>query len=377
MVRCAVVGYGNIGQTHVRALLDGAIPRAQLSALVSRKQQALPSTVRQYQTLSELLAADIADLVIVATPTMTHPQVAQAVVEAGRHLLVEKPVAMSLQQAQALVAAVPAGCQAAVMLNQRYHPVYAQMKDIVASGVLGPIRRFNWLMTTWYRPDVYFQVSDWRGTWPGEGGGALMNQCIHNLDVLQWIVGMPDAVVADARFGKYHDIEVEDEVSALLTYANGCSGVLVASTGEAPGINRFDIIGDGGSLQFDGETLILQRADQPVPQHCATTREMFGLPGFTATEVACPQTESQHVRVLSDVVASILDDVPQTMPLQAGLASIELANALLLSAWRDQRVSLPLDAGAYERALSQRIASSALRTAQDLEAEVDMNASYR
>lgn len=157
-----------------------------------------------------MLATDIADVVLVATPTMNHPTLGHAVVEGGCHLLIEKPVAMSLLEAQRLVAAVPDNLCGAVMLNQRYHPAYARIQDIVSSGELGRIVRFNWLMTALYRPDIYFQVSTWRGTWSGEGGGALLNQCIHNLDILHWLFGQPQSVMADARLGKYHKIEVGD-----------------------------------------------------------------------------------------------------------------------------------------------------------------------
>ncbi|MGI9322290.1 MAG: Gfo/Idh/MocA family protein [Pseudomonadales bacterium] len=372
-----VVGYGNIGRTHVATLASGAVKRARVSSVVARGDADLPDGVKRHATLDDLLAANEVDAVIVATPTMTHPSVGLAVLAARRHLVMEKPVAMSVQEVQQLVAAVPDGIHAAAMLNQRYHPFYRKIKTIIASGELGRIVRFNWIMTAWYRPDVYFLVSPWRGTWQGEGGGALLNQCIHNLDVLQWLLGLPESVVADIGCGKFHDIEVEDEVSAILSYPDGASGVLVASTGEAPGMNRFDIVGDRGTLRFDGETLTLLTSDQSVSEHCASTREMFSLPEFRQQDISVGTEDNQHACVLQDLVDAVLDGKPLATQLSEGVGSVELANAILLSAWEDRRVKLPLDAGRYQSMLDERIASSGLREPLDINVDIDMEASYR
>lgn len=376
-VRFAIVGFGNIGQTHARTLLTGVVPRARLTAVVTQGTAELPVEVARFSSIKDLLTADAADAIVVATPTMTHASLGHAVFGAGCHLVMEKPIAMSTQAAQALVAAQPDGVRAAVMLNQRYHPAYRAIKEILQSQQLGSIVRFNWLMTTWYRPDVYFQVSTWRGTWPGEGGGALLNQCIHNLDVLQWWLGLPDSVVAEARFGKYHSIDVEDEVTALLNYDNGMTGVVVASTGEAPGVNRLDIVGDQGTLSFDGQQLTLSTADQRVSEHCAETREMFGVPSFSDQLIDTSAQVNQHAEVLRSLVDAILDGTPVATPLGDGLGSIELANAMLLSAWQDHKVTLPLNAGLYQNLLDQRVMASGFRQAQELDVQIDMDASYR
>ena len=376
-VRFAIAGYGNIGRTHCDTLANGEVARGAVSAVVAREVDDLPAGVVRYATLQQLFAADAADAVIVATPTMTHPQLGAAVLSAGRHLVMEKPLAMSVRQARGLIDAVPAGVQAAVMLNQRYHPVYREIKNIIEQGALGRLVRFNWIMTAWYRPDVYFQVSRWRGTWPGEGGGALLNQCIHNLDILCWLLGRPESVAAEACFGKFHDIEVEDEVTALLRFADGVTGSMVASTGEAPGMNRLDIVGDRGTLRFDGDSLTLTSGDVSVTEHCATTNEMFGMPRFVEREIAVGEPINQHAAVLQNVVDAIADGAELTTPLREGLRSVELANAMLLSAWEDRRVSLPLDAELYERRLQERIAASGFREPQALDVRIDMDASYR
>ncbi len=376
-VRFAVVGFGNIGRTHAETLAQGAVKRASVTAVVARDDVELPQGMTRFGTLEDLLAAEVADAIVVATPTMTHPSLGRTILDAHCHLVMEKPVAMSVLEARRLLDARPDGVQAAVMLNQRYHPVYREIKNIVAGGRLGRIVRFNWIMTTWYRPDVYFQVSTWRGTWAGEGGGALLNQCIHNLDVLQWILGLPETVVAEARFGKFHDIDVEDEVSAILSYADGKTGAVIASTGEAPGINRFDIVGDLGTLSFDGATLGVATTDQSVSEHCASTREMFGMPEFDRQEIPPAPMPNQHAEVFNNVVDAILGEADLATPLSEGVGSIELANAMLLSAWEDCKVALPLDAEHYQVCLNERIANSGFRQAREVDVHIDMDASYR
>ena len=376
-MRFGIVGYGNIGRTHARTLVSGDVKRARLTTVVTGSDETLPGGVARFTSLDELLLADAADAVIVASPTMTHPSAGQTVLAAQRHLVMEKPLAMSVHEASELAAAVPQGVCAAVMLNQRYHPVYREVKKTVEGGGLGRIVRFNWIMTAWYRPDVYFQVSPWRGTWPGEGGGALLNQCIHNLDVLQWVLGLPSSVVADARFGKFHDIDVEDEVTAILSYEDGATGVVVASTGEAPGMNRLDIVGDCGTLRFDGARLSLETTEQSVEEHCASTREMFGVPEFQRRDVALTTDLNQHACVLQNLVDAVLDGVPLTTPLSEGVASVALANAMLLSSWEDRRVRMPTDAQYYQARLGERIAASGFRKPKDLDVHIDMDASYR
>ncbi|NKB98821.1 MAG: gfo/Idh/MocA family oxidoreductase [Pseudomonadales bacterium] len=378
-VRFGIVGFGNIGQTHADNLLDGQVSDAALTGVVTKSERAIPESVGRYQDIAEMLAADSVDAVIIATPTMDHLQSGTAVLEAGLGLVMEKPIAMSLGDATRLVKNVPDQTTAAVMLNQRYDPAYQRIKTILASGELGSLTRFSWVMTSWYRPDVYFLVSSWRGAWLGEGGGALINQCIHNIDILQWPLGMPDSLIAEAKFGKYHDIEVEDEVTALLSYENGLSGVLVASTGEVPGRNFLEIVGDRASLNFDGVKIVVASSDQSIAEHCRTTKEMFGAPEVTHREEADlnRSTVNQHASVLSNVAATINGKEELKTPLSAGLESVELANAILLAAWQDTRINLPLDPEAYQVELHRRQRESALREPSDIDVQVDMDSSYR
>lgn len=376
-IRFAVVGTGNIGQQHINLLRSGDIKNAELVATVSRSGAAVAASVPHFSSLESLLDEDCCDAVLIATPTMDHVTAAQLAAERGLHVLLEKPLAMSVGQSQALIDSIPSDIQFAVMLNQRFHPAYSAIKQLLNDGRIGSIQRYTWTMTAWYRPDVYYKVSRWRGTWPGEGGGLLINQCIHNLDIMQWLFGLPDRLSAKVAFGRYHDIDVEDEVTAILEHDSGSVGLLQASSGEAPGFNRLEIIGDEGVITWDDKELTLLKADQSVSEHCATTREMFGMPSFTRETVSLDEGVNQHARVVQNFVDALTQGSSLLTPASEGLGSLQLANGMLLSQWDDTAIALPIDSHRYEQLLSERIASSSLREAQNIEVEIDMEKSYR
>ena len=377
-VRIGVIGLGNIGRQHAELLSGGSVEGAELGAVCGRGGDlGAPFGVPCFPDHQALFASGLVDVVLIATPTQSHPEIGRAALEQGLHVLMEKPLAMSVGQARELISAASERSRFAVMLNQRFHPAYGRIKALLDEGRLGPLQRFAWNMTSWYRPDVYYQVSTWRGTWPGEGGGLLINQCIHNLDVLQWLVGLPGEVFAVAGFGKYHEIDVEDEVTATLRFADGLTGTVTASSGEAPGINQLDLVGDLATLRFDGERIRLYASAESVAEHCQRTLDMFGMPEITEQAIQPDEPVNQHQAVLQNFVNAIARGEPLATPAVAGLPAVELANAMLLSAWRDQVVSLPLDAEAYESALQRRIASASLREPAALQANIDMAKSYR
>lgn len=379
-VRIGVVGLGNIAQQHIKNVLEGHVRHAKLTAICSRSKSDYTRSldVAHFTDYRELIASGLCDAVVVATPTYSHLDVGAAVLDAGLHLMMEKPMGLSIAEGEELVArANRSGAVAALMLNQRADPLFLRMREIVASGDLGDLIRINWTMTNWFRPEVYFQVSDWRATWRGEGGGVLVNQCIHNLDILQWICGMPSSLRAFCRFGRFHDVEVEDDVTAYLEYDNGATGIFVGSTGEAPGNNRFEIIGDSGSLVFDGKTLTVSRNEVSTAQFNRETREMFGMPGSSSEPLSIDRAVNQHAILLSNFVAAILRDESLIAPLDDGLSSLAIANGMLMSTWTDSKVDFPIDAVEYSRLLQQKIESSVLRTKAQVEVNIDMSSSYR
>lgn len=379
VVRLGVIGLGNIAKQHIENIRGGAVADCTLSAVCSRQSDALDVApgVPHFDDYRNLISSGTCDAVLVATPTFTHCEVGICALQAGLHVMMEKPIGLSVREGEDLLALQTAGQVFALMLNQRTDPLFTTMREVIQRGTLGDVTRTHWTMTNWFRPDVYFQVSDWRATWRGEGGGLLLNQCIHNLDIFQWLCGMPTSVQAFCRFGRYHEIEVEDEVTAYFKYANGASGVFVGSTGEAPGVNRFDIVGDKGSLRFDGERLWLTTNEPATSEYSRSARDMFGMPESTVRNITPDRTGNQHARVLSNFTAAILRNQPLLAPAAAGLDSLALANSMLLSTWEERPVTLPLDSEKYQQALAQRVANSTLRAKTAHNANVDMSASFR
>lgn len=378
-LRLAVIGLGNIAQQHIENIYSGAVRGCDLVGVCSRTpplSSALDS-VAYYPRYQDAIDSPDVDAVLIATPTMSHFEIAKYALENKKHVLLEKPIGLSSLEGDKLIGIQPDGVLFALMLNQRLDPVYAKMKSIVDSGVLGELQRFHWTMTNWFRPEVYFKVSDWRATWKGEGGGLLLNQCIHNLDIFQYICGMPSQVHAFCEFGRHHNIEVEDQVTAFMRYGKQASAVFVASTGEAPGMNRFDIVGDKGSLHYDSGRLEQKINRQSAASFSRTTQDMFGLPDCECTDIVVTEKVNQHACILNNFIAAVDCDTQLIAPAQDGLASLDMANAMLLSTWENRAVSLPFDRAYYQSVLDEKIAASSLREKAAIDVEINMAKSYR
>lgn len=362
-VRFGIIGLG-MGAVHARNLTDGKVPRAELGAVCDLKPERLRpfDGVPQFADSAAMLRSGAIDAVVVATPHYSHPDLAIAALDAGLHVVVEKPIAVHKAEAERLLrAARPGGPLLGVMLNQRTDPRYRRIREIVQSGALGNLQRVSWTITDWFRTDVYFKASDWRGTWAGEGGGLLMNQCPHQIDLLQWLFGMPRTVRAWCCFGKYHAIEVEDEVTAYFEYPNGATGVFCASTAEAPGVNRLEVAGDRGRLVLEGKRLEWVRNTVDARTFSRAATDGFAVPPTTSEVIAFADTGPQHAGILSNFTNAILDGSPLLAPGADGLPSVELANAMLLSSVRQEQVELPLSGLAVSGMLRELIDQTARR----------------
>jgi predicted dehydrogenase len=247
---------------------------------------------------------------------------------------------------------------------------------MVDSGELGQFMRINWIITTWFRPQAYYDSGGWRATWGGEGGGVLLNQCPHNLDLLQWICGMPDKVYGFCGIGKRHNIEVEDEVTAYMEYPGGCTGLFVTTTGEAPGTNRFEIVGDNGKLVYENNVLTFTRNEVPATEFLQTCERSFARPGNTVETFSFDNHGGQHKEILENFANAILTGAPLIAPAAEGINSVVLANSMLFSSLTGQPVELPLDGAAYEAKLQELIASSTFVKETKVQAETDMGSSF-
>jgi predicted dehydrogenase len=238
-----------------------------------------------------------------------------------------------------------------VMFQERSRPLYSTIKSMLQEGTLGAIRRVHWIVTDWFRSQAYYQSSPWRATWKGEGGGLLINQCPHNLDLLYWFLGLPARLTAHIGLGKYHAIEVEDEVTAFLTYPNGATGVFVANTGEAPGTNRLEIVGEKGTLVLEQDTLTWCENAIETSVFSRTTPELFARPACTVRQIPVSEAWEGHVSLLKNFRDAIRQGVPLLAPAAEAMGSLELGNAMLLSGLLERPVDLPLEAEAMEREL--------------------------
>lgn len=360
-----IVGYGAIGRKHAVHLLSDATPRLTLGGVVIRKpeQQAAfraeHPDIPVFSTAEDLYRSGAVEAVLLATPHKEHPPEAEAAFAAGLHVLTEKPAGVSVHQAEGLPAlAKQAGKVYGIMYNQRTDPLYQAIRVMVQSGQLGPLRRVTWIVTHWYRSQAYHNSSPWHSTWAGEGGGVLLNQSIHQLDLWQWMFGMPQSIRATAGFGKYRDIEVEDEVSALLSYDSGLTGHYITSTGEVPGSNRLEIACSMGKLVAEDGKLTFWRTAIPEEAFNRTNTEPFGAPTYTKTEISIPKAPNGHAAILNNFADAVLDGAPLLAPGEEATCALTLANAMLQSAWTGQTVSLsPFDSLAYDTLLAERTRS--------------------
>lgn len=377
-VRLGIIGLGNMGQHHARNLLAGKVARVELTAVCDQ----LPANLAKFPeaqgfaTPEALLAANVCDAVIIATPHFSHTALGIAALGAGVHVMVEKPISVHRADAERLIAAHRNPQQVfAAMFNQRTDPYYQAIRQLVQSGELGVVRRVQWTITDWFRTDAYYGSGGWRATWAGEGGGVLLNQCPHNLDLYQWIFGMPHQVTGFCSFGRYHQIEVEDDVTAHFEYADGMHATLITSTGEAPGTNRLEIAAERGRIVYENDKISFTRNAVPMGEFSRTSPEAFGRPAVTDVPVPAQGHGGQHNEVLQNFVDAILDRAPVIAPAAEGIHSVELANSILLSAWTGKKVSLPLDGAVYERALQEKIAASKPKTTPVTKAVVDFSKS--
>ncbi len=370
-VKLGVIGMGNMGSTHIENILGGKTPEITVAAVADRKegrrkwaQGVLPQGVPIFSEGSELIQSGACDAVIIAVPHYQHPVLAIEAFEAGLHVMCEKPAGVYTKQVHEMnEAAQKSGKVFGMMFNQRTNSLYRKMHEMVQNGELGALKRINWIITDWYRTQYYYDSGDWRATWEGEGGGVLLNQCPHQLDLLQWICGLPKRVQAFCHEGKWHDIEVEDDVTAYLEYENGATGVFVTTTGDTPGTNRFEITGELGKLVCEDDKLTFWKLSVNEREFCKTAQGGFIQPEHEKIEVKTDGETSWHSGVLNAFAANILRGEPLIAHGSEGIRGLTLSNAMHLSSWLKRPVELPVDEELYLSELNKRRAASKAKTA--------------
>jgi len=296
----------------------------------------------------------------VETPHYDHPRYAMECIKRGIHVMIDKPAGVYTKQVREMNECAKEHPEVVfgVMFNQRTNCVYKKMRELVQSGKYGNIRRTNWIITDWYRPQVYYDSGSWRATWAGEGGGVLLNQSPHQLDLWQWICGMPKKVYANMKFGQWHDIEVEDDVTCFVEYENGATGTFITTTGDACGSNRFEIQMDKAKLLVEHNKLHVWEFEMTEQEFSKTNTSPFGYPKTQEIELELDGSNPQHVGVINAWGKAILEGTPMVAEGAEGINGLMLSNAMHLSAFTGKTVELPFDEDLYYAELEKRIKSS-------------------
>ncbi len=367
-VRFGIIGCGNMGTGHAKNFLANKIPRGCITAVcdINPKKFAFfkenfGDTINYYENAEDMYKSGDIDLALICTPHYDHPPLAIMAMNYGLHCIVEKPAGVyTLQVEEMLERHKTSDKVLGIMFCQRNNPAFKKMRQMVLDGKVGEIKRTNWIITDWYRTQQYYDSGSWRATWAGEGGGVLYNQAPHQLDLFQWICGMmPNKIHAHCHFGKWHDIEVEDDVSCYCEYPNGATGVFITTTADAPGTNRFEITGTKGKLVFENNKLYYTELKVDEREHCYTTTAGFKKPdAYPTVEVELEGEHTNHYGICNNVIDAILDGAPLLAPAEEGIRGVELANAMLLSEWLKKEVTLPIDGKLFYEELKKRIAIS-------------------
>ena len=369
-VRMGIIGLGNMGLIYVRQLAGNEIPGAALGAVCDVRPDRIPSDsgIPYFNDYSRMMESGKVDAVIVTTPHTSHPDICIEAFGRGLHVLVEKPLAVTKSQAARVNAAyegvAESGLIFGIMFNQRCIGYYRGLKTLIDSGELGRIQRFQWTVTDWFRPESYYRSGGWRATWGGEGGGVLMNQSPHQIDMIQWLFGMPERVHAFGGLGKYHSIEVEDEVSAYMEFPGGGSGLFITSTGETPGSNRLEIAADRGRVIVENGRIEYLRNETDTPTFRRTCEDPFGtpksLPVPTEFESSDEEEHAQVIRRFAETITGGEGDKGSSLAAHGteGIRQVELTNAMIFSLISKTTVELPLSAESYDAMLEELISSS-------------------
>lgn len=374
-VKFGIIGVGNMGFTHLGFFQSGQVKNGVCTAIADTSAQKLtaaknniPGDYAVYSSGEELIDRADIDAVIIAVPHYLHPPLAIRAFRRGLHVICEKPAGVYTKQVKEMNAvAKQSKGLFTMMYNQRTNPLYKKMHDLVKNGEIGQIRRVNWIITNWFRTQYYYDSGSWRATWKGEGGGVLLNQCPHQLDLLQWICGMmPAKVRAFCHFGKWHNIETEDDVTAYLEFPNGATGSFVTTTADAPGTNRFEICGSRGRLVCEKDELLIERLDTDLQDYLMHAKSAFGEPSHTTEIVSQSGDNPQHVGILNNFANAVLGLEPLYVDGQEGLKCVELMDSMLLSSWEDRSVTLPIDDDYYYERLQEHIAASKEKGTADL-----------
>lgn len=379
-LRAAVIGIGNMGSAHASCIARGEVGGLELVAVCDINADkinfftSLYPDVKKYFDYKELIKSDIIDCVIIATPHPSHAEIAICALENGINVMLEKPADISISKVSKLgEIAEKSGKVFGIMFNQRTNPLYRKAKEIVHSGDLGEIIRSVWIITNWFRTQSYYDSGNWRATWSGEGGGVLLNQAPHNLDLWQWICGMPESITAFCEVGKYHNIEVEDDVTIFAKYKNGATGTFITSTGEFPGTNRLEITGDKGKLVIENQTLKWWKLKNSISETREKDSRTFASIDYDYEEIII-SGEGGHKEMLENFANAVLNGEELIADGYCGINELAISNAAYLSSWNNNiEIKLPFDYNEFDEKLSEL---QSVSKKSDINEDYDISSHY-
>lgn len=384
-LKLGIIGVGNMGTHHVNRFLAGECPEIQLTAVADVDPDRIAfirgkcgDSIHYFDSAEAMLDSGLIDSCLIAVPHYYHPDYVIACLKRGLHVMCEKPAGVYTKQVMEMNAEAEKHPDVVfgMMFNQRTNCVYRKMKELVDSGKYGGIRRTNWLITNWYRSQAYYDSGSWRATWSGEGGGVLLNQSPHQLDLWQWICGMPKKVEAHLQYGLWHDIEVEDDVTAYVEYENGATGVFITTTGDGYGSNRFEIQMDKAKLVVENDELRVWEFDQSVPEFTYANTTSMSHPNVTEIPVETDGENPQHTGVLNAWADAILHNGNLVAKGTEGINGVTLSNAMHLSSFLGKAVELPIDPDLYYEELMKRVATSRRKTKVTNSVVADMSDTF-
>ncbi len=377
-IRFGIIGLGNQGTYYSNGLFkEGKIVNGVLSAICDIKKDRIDALkeklgdykVKTYENYIEMIESGEIDAVIITTPHYSHPEIVINCLNKGMNVICDKPAGVYTKHVVEMnEVAKKSSAKFAMMFNQRTNCVYRKMRELIQNGEIGDIQRVTWIITDWFRTQYYYDSGSWRATWEGEGGGVLINQCPHQIDLVSWVVGkMPKTVRGFCKYGHWHDIEVEDEVTAYFEYDNGATGVFITTTGETPGTNRFEVSGTKGKLVCESGKLFFHKLEEDSQTHFKMLEKMFVDPETKVIEVETDGNNFQHAGIINNFANALLGLEEIFTPGVEGVNGVELMNAIELSGWNDgERISIPVDAERYLKELNEKRKTSRLKTTKDV-----------
>ncbi len=364
-IRLGIIGLGVQGKKYFSSIQEKLKDKVLITAVCDKHFSSMDfanDDIIKYQNSEALIESDLIDAVLISTPHYDHTPIGCAALNKGLHVLLEKPISVHKNDCLTLIECYrnrPSAEQIfAVMFNQRTDPRYKKIKEMIDNYELGELRRMNWIITDWFRTDAYYNSGNWRATWDGEGGGVLMNQSPHQIDILWWLFGIPNLVWGQCRFGQWHDIEVEDDVTALLNYENGATCTFITSTGEFPGTNRLEIVGEKGKIVAEDNYLFFHENEIEMSVYKKTSKEKFGKPSFKISKTEFQTKGGQHDEIIENFCDAIMNNVPLIAGGIEGIYSVEISNAILLSTFLNQAVSFPIDGDQFKSQLDKKISEN-------------------